>query len=361
MSADGSVAVVAADSEVVDVFVASGGQWSHQTALTADDGSANNFGVSVSVGRDGSTVLIGAHRDSNSNGDNAGAAYLFERAGDTWSQRAKLTAADSSPGYALGVSVSLSGDGTTALVGADGAAIPYNDNHSGSAHVFEPDSGNWTQRAKLTVENSVYFGGNVSLSDDGTTAIVGDYQAQRESGNAHTFRRTGDDWRVESELQPDSIDSSTDEDSFGDSVSLSADGSTALVGALADENENGVSTGTAYLFDRADGEWPLRTKLTADDGKLKDVFGDTVALSAEGTVAAVGAPYNEDPPDGNRGSVYVFTANNGAWQQRDKLTGESKSAVSSFGSSVAVADDGSPVLVGAPNFYGDKGGAYVFE
>lgn len=361
MSADGSVAVVAADGEVVDVFVAPDGQWSHQTALTADDGEQNDtFGSSVCIGHDGTTVLIGASRDNNSNGSSAGAAYLFERTDGTWSQQAKLTAAEGKAGYAFGSSVSLSDDGTTALVGADGRTIPTHEDHGGSAYLFESTPKGWEQQTQLTVEDSAVLGGSVALSGDGTTAVVGDSFAQRQSGNAYIFQRASQDWSLQSGLQPDSIATSGKQEFFGDSVSISSDGSAVLVGARAD-HPNGTSPGASYIFEENGGEWRQRTKLLAGENDSPDSFGCAVALSAAGTVAVVGARLDEDPSDDNRGSAYVFEITDEKWQRREKLTGASKSAVSSFGRSVAVADGGSPILVGAPNFYGEKGGAYVFE
>ena len=81
--------------------------------LTAGDGESGDlFGSSVSMSADGGTAMIGAFYDDNV----AGSAYVFIRAADgTWSQQAKLTAADRAD--AFGCSVSLSADGCAALIG----------------------------------------------------------------------------------------------------------------------------------------------------------------------------------------------------------------------------------------------------
>lgn len=100
--------------------------------LTAGDGESGDlFGNSVALSADSGTALIGALYDDNA----AGSAYVFSRAADgTWSQQAKLTAADGGAGHLFGHSVSLSGDGGTALIGAG-----YHDGkgeHAGAAYVF---------------------------------------------------------------------------------------------------------------------------------------------------------------------------------------------------------------------------------
>ena len=102
--------------------------------LTASDGAANDyFGYSVSISSDGTTALIGAYTDDDKGAD-SGSAYVFKYNGTTWTQQSKLTASDGATSDQFGYSVSISSDGTTALVGAF-----YDDDKgadSGSAYVF---------------------------------------------------------------------------------------------------------------------------------------------------------------------------------------------------------------------------------
>ena len=89
--------------------------WSQLAILAAEDGATNDaFGYSVSLSADGSTALVGAYNKSSS----TGAAYIFTRSGSTWTQQQKITASDAATSDAFGISVSLSADGSTALVGA---------------------------------------------------------------------------------------------------------------------------------------------------------------------------------------------------------------------------------------------------
>jgi len=113
--------------------------------LLAGDGAANDyFGYYVAVS--GSTAVIGAYYDDD-NGSSSGSAYVFIQAADgTWSQQAKLLAQDGSSLDYFGRSVSVSGD--TAVIGA--AGDDDNGNGSGSVYVFvRAADGTWSQQAKL--------------------------------------------------------------------------------------------------------------------------------------------------------------------------------------------------------------------
>jgi len=94
-------------------------------------------------------------------------------------------------------------------------------------------------------------------------------------------------------------------DLFGVSVSLS--GNTSLIGAYADD-DNGVNSGSAYVFTRTGTTWTQQAKLLASDGAAMDNFGWSVSLSGD-TVVLIGA-YADDDNGDNSGSAYVFTKEN---------------------------------------------------
>ena len=102
--------------------------------FTASDGAAgDHFGYSVSVSSDGTTALVGALYDDDKGAD-SGSAYVFKYNGTAWTQQAKLIASDGVAGAYFGYSVSISSDGTTAIIGA---IYDYDKGtNSGSAYVF---------------------------------------------------------------------------------------------------------------------------------------------------------------------------------------------------------------------------------
>jgi hypothetical protein len=134
-------------------------------------------------------------------------------------------------------------------------------------------------------------------------------------------------------------------DEFG--CAVAADGGVALIGALFEDNENGIEAGSAYLFDLASHR--QLAKLVADDGAEFDFFGESVDI--DGNTAVVGAS-----GAGTAGAAYLFAVSSGA--QLAKLTPDDGGIGDGFGRAVAIADG--LVVVGA---YANEGGgsAYVFE
>lgn len=136
--------------------------------LTPSGESAwNSFGFSVALSSDGNTALIGGGA-----GENIGAAWVFTRSGETWTQQGeKLTGGGESGEGSFGFSVALSSDGNTALIGGY-----YDHGAPGAAWVFTRSGSTWTQQgSKLNGGESGnrWFGVSVALSSDGNTALIG--------------------------------------------------------------------------------------------------------------------------------------------------------------------------------------------
>lgn len=174
-----------ADSGAAYVFTHTAEGWSEEGKLTASDAAAGDwFGASVAVS--GDTAIVGADRDSDG-GDYSGSAYVFTRTGCVWTQQAKLTADDGAASDHFGGSVSVSGN--TAICGAwgDGDGGPG----SGSVYVFSRAGEAWTQEAKLGASDALggdAFGYAVGISGD--QAIVGalhNDDAGDESGSAYVL------------------------------------------------------------------------------------------------------------------------------------------------------------------------------
>jgi hypothetical protein len=174
-------------------FVRSGGAWTQQGGKLVGTGHVGEgefahvgegeFGTSVALSDDGDTALIGGPADN----ENAGAAWIFTRSGSAWSQQGpKLTGAGETGEGRFGVAVALSADGDTALVG--GLA----DNSTrGAAWLFIRSGNTWTQQgSKLTPGDGAgegEFGTNVSLSADGDTALIGAWRDNSGTGAAWAF------------------------------------------------------------------------------------------------------------------------------------------------------------------------------
>jgi uncharacterized protein (TIGR03437 family) len=336
VSLNKDTAVVGASSQgsgqgAAYVFMRSGSSWTQQAKLTAADGAiGDQFGTSVSVADD--TAVAGA----SGKGSLQGAAYVFVRSGASWAQQAKLTAADGVAGDSFGNSVSVNQD--TAVVGANAKK-----SSQGAAYVFARSNTSWSQQAELVASDGAkgdQLGRSVSL--DGNTVVAGANVVAFNTGAAYVFLRTGTSWNQQAKLTASDGVSS---DQFAFSVSMSGD--TVLAGAPVRANY----TGLAYVFVRAGTNWTQQAEVAASDGANGDFFGWSVSMN--GDTAVVGAFFKA----GFQGAAYVFVRSGANWSQQAKLTASDGAKFDLFGSSVAV--DGDTVVVGAYSA-SSKGAAYVF-
>lgn len=257
-------------------------------------------------------------------------------------------------------SVDLDGSGTLAVVGAAGNA----DKYLGVATVFARDgAGAWANCSTLggagVVAAGSSFGKSLALSADATTLLVGAPGRSPYEGNgtAWVYASSGgggcSSWSLAQVLLPD--DGAVIGAAFGLTVALSADGSVALVSAPNEAS----NAGAVYLFTRtvAGGRFSQTGKwLGANEG---DRFGKlAIALSASGTVALIGA--QGVAKFTGAATLMTTTAVGAAWTSTPLVPVVPSSAGDSFGYSVALSADGTAALVGAPNAGATAGYAYAF-
>jgi FG-GAP repeat len=274
-----------------------------------------------------------------------GAAYVYDlNSGDTLFT---LTASDSTVGDLFGSSVAV--DNATAIIGAafggsDTSAL------AGAAYLYDVNTG--AQLFKLTASNTEAldrFGSSVSIS--GTTAVVGAWadntSAGVDAGSAYLFDTT-----TGNQLSVLTASDANADARFGSSVAVAA--GTALIGAYRD-TERGTGSGAAYVFDTATGTQAF--KLTATDASAGAHFGWSVAVG--GGLAVVGAPTSNALP--GRGAAYVFDMSTG--DQLFKLTASDATVGDRFGTSVAVGQGVAIIgaTLGAADPSSLAGAAYVFD
>jgi len=287
------------------------GSWGFQQKITAPDSGPNDqFGYSVSISSDGSYAIAGARyydRPSRPANENSGSAYIFSRSGTSWTYQSTLTAPDRATRDYFGHSVAISGDGSYAIAGAagDDAVGP----ETGSAYIFSRSETTWTFQQKITDPGSApagRLGFSVSISGDGSYAIAGAWSDNvsgrpNNCGSAYIFSRSGTSWTVQQKINaPDGLT----QDRFGWSVSISGDGSRALVGAQWDDVTY-TDQGSAYIFSRSGTSWGFQQKITAPDPANYDYFSQSVAISGDGAYAIVGA-YRGDETYSDQGSAYIY-------------------------------------------------------
>ena len=319
--------------------------------IASDGGFRDRFGFSVSIS--GDTAIVGADFDDD-HGTDSGSAYIFERIGGSWLEQAKLTDSNLENYDYFGRSVSISGDAAIVGVSSGHGTGP----NSGFAYIFERVVGSWSRKAKLTASDGADFGQfGQAVSISGDAAIVGAHLEDQDGanvGSAYIFERDGGSW---SELTKLTALDGADGDKFGYSVSIS--GETAIVGAYG-EDTNGPDSGSAYIFERGDGSWPQKAKLTASNGADSDFFGYSVSIS--GDTAIVGAYFNNGGNGLYSGSAYMFERDGGSWSELTKLTASDGSPGDQFGTSVSISGD--TTIVGTLNGHGqvsNSGSVYAFS
>jgi len=332
-----------------------------------EEGGSCGFGRSVALSADGKVALIGAPRDN----ERRGAAWIFTRSGEKWSKHTKLTAklkssehpeGETAEGF-FGRGVALSANGSTALIGgsADNA-------HRGAAWVFTRSGETWTQEGeKLTggtggaseeEQGEGYFGHSVALSGAGTTALIGASGDASYAGAAWVFVKGATAWERQLKLVGGSEE--VGEGRFGYSVALSGDGNTALIGARSDNADKGA----AWVFTNAEPGWveqhPKLTVGTAEGEKGQ--FGYSVALSRDGHTALIGAPKDGHAGNLDVGSAWLFRNSGSGWPETgERLEPLEEAGRGTFGTSVALSEDGEGMLVGSAGNNIRTGSAWGFE
>ena len=302
-------------------------------------------------------------------------------------------------GTLLGNAVALSADGITLAIGA-----PYESSGSsgiegdqddesvygaGAVYVFVNDGADWRQQAYVKASNpglTDNFGYMIALSGDGNTmAVSAPYEASAatgidgdrnddsipQAGAVYVFTRSGETWLQQAYIKASNTgeaglgDELGDGDQFGFALALSADGNTLAVGAIsedsaatgvgADQSDNSaLSAGAVYVYSRTGDAWTQQAYVKPSNSGAGDLFGYSVALSADGSVLAASA-YDEDGSLAGTnevqddevfgtGALYIFSRNGSEWTQQAYLKPSNSERNDSFGVAVAISADGSTVV-----------------
>ena len=222
------------------VFEHGPGGWSETALLAAAGGETGDlFGAAVGLALAPEPVaVVGAPGWS----DGTGTAHVFERVGASWFHVDSLIAADWAPGDRFGTAVAIAPGLIVAGADGDDDQGPL----SGSAYVFEDAGTSWVQTAKLLPSSGhalSYFGGAVAVS--GNVALAGAFgngDGGENAGSVFVFRRQGVSWIETAQVLPQDGSPGSQ---LGAAVALW--GSRAVAGARWDDAQ-GVNAGAAYPF-----------------------------------------------------------------------------------------------------------------
>jgi hypothetical protein len=320
-------------------------------------------GTSVSLSGDGSVVAIGAI-SNDGNGSNSGQVRVYQIAKrNPWVQQG-LDIDGEAASDLSGYLVSLSADGSTLAIGA-----PFNDGNgteSGHVRVYKYDGSLWQKRGEdIDGEGEGDAGMTVSLSADGSIVAIGAGYNDGDNGNVensgHVRVYEYNDHSSLWEQVGGDIDGESAHDQSGHSVSLSADGSIVAIGAPVNGGDNGLYSGHVRVYRRNPG-WN-RMGGDIDGESAFDFSGESVALSADGSIVAIGAIINNRGEYSGHVRVYEYNDHNSLWEQvGGDIDGEAAGDQSGY--SVSLSADGSIVAIGAKNNNGSgeySGHVRVYE
>ncbi|MFL0793702.1 MAG: DUF4347 domain-containing protein, partial [Prochlorococcus sp.] len=274
------------------------GSWSKVGDDIDGESGGDQSGNSISLSNDGSIVAIGANYNDG-NGDYSGHVRIFQNINETWTQLGSDIDGEAASDYS-GHSVSLSGDGTVVAIGAPsnrGTGI-YK---SGHVRLYKLISGSWWMQIGEDIDgegSGDNSGSSISLSDDGSIVAIGapsagkatsrgDAETISQSGHVRIYQNINGTW---TQIGSD-IDGESASDKSGNSVSLSSDGSIVAIGAHYNDG-NDSNSGHVRVYENINGTW---TQVGSDiDGEAKDDYsGTSVSLSSDGRTLAIGANGND--------------------------------------------------------------------
>jgi hypothetical protein len=298
--------------------------------------SNKGIGSAVSLSDDGNTVIAGGRE-----GDGDFGVY-------TWSGSWQANLPEPTTHDPSGHSVAISGDGSRFVVTDD-------DNSNGHVHVYDrlgtPGASGQLWKAPETVDTLTGTGCSAALTTNGSRLAVG---ACNSNPKVRLYAHEGTQWSAATELEVTGPGTSL----FGHSVAIAETGSDSVVAVGAPAHADG---GKVYLFLATDYTSPKEVS-TPTDILTFERFGQSVSLSADGSVLAVGSPDFGEQNAG--GAVRIFDVVYGATGD-DTATTHVRTLFGNegdeFGTSVSLSPDGQTLFVGAPGANLDTGYVAVYD
>ena len=334
------------DSEISKVTIrVAQGYLDTQIKIGLDlDGQANDYqGQSIAFNEDATIMAVGANEHDNKKGT----ARVYKMDYGSWTQMGE-DMDGAIPKDKQGQSVSLSGDGFTLAVGSVG-----HDSNKGTVRIYKFSNDNvWTQIGKDLDGSDLndFQGSSVSLSKDGSILAVGAYGHDNNQGTVRIYQYSINNWN---QIGVD-LDGESTKDYHGSSVSLSGNGLTLAVGA------SGVNSNTGavriYKYDSSSSSSWTQVGNDIPGTDTEDYHGNSISISASGTTVAVGAWGH----DNKKGTARVYRYSSFYWSQvGEDLDGNEENDYQ--GRSVSLSSNGLTLAVGAYGHQNNKGTVRIYN
>tara|TARA_X000001036_G_scaffold183434_1_gene173407 strand:- start:215 stop:2356 length:2142 start_codon:yes stop_codon:yes gene_type:complete len=337
--------------------------WS-QVGKDINGESTGDFsGRSIAISDDGQIIAIGAN-GNDGNGIDSGHVRVFQYINDDWRKLGDDIDGESSYDNS-GFSIAISSDGRIVAIGAySNDSIDFNNSrlqNAGQVRIYKYENNNWNKLGNdIDGEDAGdYSGYSISLSDDGSIVAIGAYSnddSAINAGHVRIYQYIDNVWR---QLGKD-IDGEKAFDFSGFSTALSSDGDIIAIGAYSNDG-GAANSGHVRIYQYIDNDWRQLGK-DIDGENAYDYSGYSIDLSSNGKIVAISARRNDGNGD-NSGHVRVFEYKNNQWQQLgDDIDGENPEDYS--GQSISLSNEGNLIAIGSDlngDHYEDAGHVRIFE
>ena len=311
-----------------------------------------SLGISVKMSADGTTIVVGAQGpDKNGNDNGHVRVYNFNASINKYAQ----VGSDIYGPFAksdFGRRVGVSANGTTIVIGAPGSGTNSTSESPGVVRVYSFNSAtNSYEQIGMDIigkKAGDKFGEEVDISADGTKIVVG-APIHKGTGLASGQVRIYHFNYTTSSYDQIGVDiiGEAAQDRFGSSVCISADGTTIVLGAARNDGI-GSNSGHARVY-QFNNTVSLYTQVGSDiEGEMEGAgFGTAVSISADGkTFVATGIFNSENGEDSGHARVYNYNATIHEYTQIGSDI-NGEGAFDKFGLSVSMFADGSGFVASA--------------
>lgn len=319
--------------------------------------STDNFGYVTDITRDGTRAFVSAFFNGDTGLTDPGIVYIYRIESYALVYENELTAVSSETNDLFGNSVSSSNDGSVLVVGcANDSYSSYT--KSGSIYIYTRTDTTWLQTQQLfnpNPANNVVFGNSVSVSGDGNTIVVGAPTDNHGEGAIYVYEKSGPVWVLAATLTPPNVSGDSE---IGYNVKISNDGLRIVSGCYYGAGDQ------CTVYFRNEGVWEFEANLTTS---AKYGNGFSVSINNDGTTIAIGSCYEDvgsGPYSLNAGKVFIYTRTGSIWSLQATLTSSDVADNDYFGSVVELTETGDKLIVSSRNddygAYNNAGSVYVF-
>lgn len=313
----------------------------------------DSFGMNVKMTRDGTKAFVMSLNSDNALLTTPGIVYTYNVVGNYLEYENSIQSDNAASNDFFGRAISVSDDCNTIAIAAPEADRGGNSN-AGAVYVFTRSGIDWILQQEIispTPGVGYEFGNSISISADGNTLLIGEPFGP---GNAFIYTRTATVWTLLTTLNSSTSYPGTQ---FGYYVDLTADATRAVVG-----NYYGPGNCNAVFVNNA-GVWSEESLLTTSNR-----FGNgfCVVINDAGDTIAIGSCYEDSLTLGSlAGAVYIFHRVGSTWTLNARLESDNPGDNEYFGSNIAIDLTGDKIIVGCRNddvdTISNAGAAYIFK